>query len=107
MGPRRQCGPPARARKPSYFKARVLPRLSGQWRRAVVPPLVVLALLLWSGRSLCSRPEGDAAGPTKIWQEANDLIVDPFFVAGPQDIGLGWRVLTSLQRVPSATGSPA
>jgi nitrate/nitrite transport system permease protein len=30
--------------------------------------------------------------------------VDPFFVAGPQDIGLGWRVLTSLQRVAIGYG---
>ena len=36
---------------------------------------------------------------SRIWAEAQDLILSPFFVFGPQDIGLGWRVLTSLQRV--------
>jgi len=41
---------------------------------------------------------------SQIWTEARDLIVDPFFVAGPQDIGLGWRVLTSLQRVAIGYG---
>jgi nitrate/nitrite transport system permease protein len=45
--------------------------------------------------------------PSKIWTEAYDLIVDPFFVAGPQDIGLGWRVLTSLQRVAIGYGFAA
>ena len=48
---------------------------------------------------LCSKPTATLPAPTKIWQEAYDLIVDPFFIAGPQDVGLGWRVLTSLQRV--------
>jgi len=37
--------------------------------------------------------------PTQVWSEAKDLILDPFFINGSQDIGLGWRVLTSLQRV--------
>ncbi|OYX87362.1 MAG: nitrate ABC transporter, permease protein, partial [Azorhizobium sp. 35-67-5] len=36
-----------------------------------------------------------------------DLIVDPFFVAGPQDIGLGLRVLVSLQRVAVGFGLAA
>jgi len=31
----------------------------------------------------------DATGAIQIWSDARDLIVDPFFVAGPQDIGLG------------------
>ena len=45
------------------------------------------------------KPGATLPAPSKIWTEARDLIVDPFFVAGPQDIGLGWRVLVSLQRV--------
>ena len=40
-------------------------------------------------------------------REANDLIVDPFFDHGPQDIGLGWRVLISLQRVAIGFGLAA
>ena len=44
---------------------------------------------------------------SRIWQDAKDLIVDPFFVIGPQDIGLGWRVLTSLQRVAIGFGLAA
>ena len=42
-----------------------------------------------------------------IWAQAKDLITEPFFVAGPQDIGLGWRVLTSLQRVAIGYGLAA
>ncbi|MFX8090671.1 nitrate ABC transporter, permease protein, partial [Acinetobacter baumannii] len=39
--------------------------------------------------------------------DAHDLIVSPFFINGPQDIGLGWRVLTSLQRVAVGFGLAA
>ena len=65
----------------------------------VVPPLVMLALILLVWQLACSGPKATLPGPLKIWKEANDLITQPFFVNGPQDIGLGWRVLTSLQRV--------
>jgi nitrate/nitrite transport system permease protein len=65
----------------------------------VVPPLVVLAMLLLFWEIMCSSPKSGLPAPSRIWREANDLIVSPFFVNGPQDIGLGWRILTSLQRV--------
>jgi nitrate/nitrite transport system permease protein len=65
----------------------------------IVPPLVVLAALLLIWELACSGPKSALPSPTKIWAEANDLIMHPFFVNGPQDLGLGWRVLTSLQRV--------
>lgn len=73
----------------------------------VLPPLVMLLLLLVLWQMLCSKPGATLPSPTKIWTEAYDLIVDPFFVAGPQDIGLGWRVLTSLQRVAIGYGFAA
>src|SRR5688500_4060592 len=87
----------------SGLSSRVLPALSAAAAR-VVPPLVTLALLLLVWEMVCNRPGATLPAPTKIWAEARDLIVDPFFVAGPQDIGLGWRVLTSLQRVAIGYG---
>ena len=74
---------------------------------AVIPPLVMIVLLLTAWQLLCMRPGATLPPPSKIWTEAYDLIVDPFFVAGPQDIGLGWRVLTSLQRVAIGYGFAA
>ena len=91
------------APKPSYFRARLVPML-GEVAARVVPPLVMLTLLLVVWELLCNRPGATLPPPSKIWTEAYDLIVDPFFVAGPQDIGLGWRVLTSLQRVAIGYG---
>ena len=43
----------------------------------------------------------------QVWTEAYDLIVDPFFDYGSQDIGLAWRVLASLQRVAIGFGLAA
>jgi len=35
----------------------------------------------------------DAALAKPIWADAHELITNPFFVYGPQDLGLGWRLL--------------
>jgi len=87
----------------SGLSGRILPALSAAAAR-VVPPLVTLGLLLIVWEMLCNRPGATLPAPTKIWTEARDLIVEPFFAMGPQDIGLGWRVLTSLQRVAIGYG---
>jgi nitrate/nitrite transport system permease protein len=73
----------------------------------VLPPLIVLGIILGIWQMLCMKSGATLPSPSKIWTEAYDLIVDPFFVAGPQDIGLGWRVLTSLQRVAMGYGLAA
>jgi nitrate/nitrite transport system permease protein len=91
------------APKPSFLKARVVPAL-GKIAVNVLPPLVTLGLILTVWQVLCMKPGATLPSPSKIWTEAYELIVDPFFVAGPQDIGLGWRVLTSLQRVAIGYG---
>ncbi|MDB5600553.1 MAG: nitrate transporter, permease protein [Xanthobacteraceae bacterium] len=89
--------------KPNYGQTRLIPGLK-LFAARVVPPIVMLALLLTVWQILCMRPGATLPSPSKIWTEAYDLIVDPFFVTGPQDIGLGWRVLVSLQRVAIGYG---
>ncbi|WP_291828001.1 nitrate ABC transporter permease [Bosea sp. (in: a-proteobacteria)] len=87
---------PAPARKP--LSSRLLP-----WLRAilvnVLPPLVTVALIALFWQIAASGPQSSLPPPTKIWEEAKELIVEPFYWAGSQDIGLGWRILVSLQRV--------
>lgn len=87
---------PAPARKPIWSK--LMP-----WLRAilvnVLPPLVTVALIALFWQIAASGPQSSLPPPTKIWEEAKDLIVEPFYWAGSQDIGLGWRILVSLQRV--------
>ena len=74
---------------------------------AVVPPVLVVLALLLVWELACASPKSSLPAPTKIWAESKDLILNPFFVAGPQDLGLGWRVLTSLQRVAVGFGLAA
>lgn len=71
----------------------------GEGAATVIPPLVVLATVLLVWQLATDKPDASLPSPYKIWTDANDLIMSPFFVYGPQDIGLGWRVLTSLERV--------
>jgi nitrate/nitrite transport system permease protein len=91
------------APKPSYLKTKLVPTAKDIAAK-LAPPLVMITLLLVVWQILCSKQGATLPSPSKIWTEAHDLIVDPFFVAGPQDIGLGWRVLTSLQRVAIGYG---
>jgi nitrate/nitrite transport system permease protein len=92
--------------RPSVFKGFQEQAVTfiGTWTARIVPPLIMLALGLLVWEVLCSRAGSSLPAPSKIWQEARDLITDPFFDNGPQDIGLGWRLLTSLQRVAVGYG---
>jgi nitrate/nitrite transport system permease protein len=87
---------PAAPAKP--FAARLAP-----WGKSalanLLPPLITVALILLFWQLAASGPQSSLPPPTKIWEEAKDLIVEPFYWAGSQDIGLGWRILVSLQRV--------
>lgn len=75
--------------------------------RNVLPPLVVLLALLAIWQIACSQPGATLPAPTQVWADSYDLIAFPFFDYGSQDIGLAWRVLTSLQRVAIGFGLAA
>jgi nitrate/nitrite transport system permease protein len=114
--PKRQDNAPATAQKAVMSRSAATSRAISISKLAptlrhlaavTIPPLVTLAvlLLIWQigfGKAGASLPP-----PSQVWKEASDLIVHPFFVNGPQDIGLGWRVLTSLQRVGIGFGLAA
>ncbi len=101
--------PPKASALPTSADVIALPRKSaGQSRMRqtingffamVIPPLLVLVLMLVAWELACSGAKSALPAPSRIWAEAKDLIVSPFFVNGTQDIGLGWRVLVSLERV--------
>ncbi|CAN5280623.1 nitrate ABC transporter permease [soil metagenome] len=87
----------------SFVTDTLLPNLRALAAR-VVPPFIMLVLIFGIWQILCMKPGATLPSPSRIWADAKDLIIDPFFVTGPQDIGLGWRVLTSLQRVAVGFG---
>jgi nitrate/nitrite transport system permease protein len=66
---------------------------------------MIIILAIW--QILCSGAGATLPPPTQVWQESYDLIAYPFFNYGSQDIGLGWRVLISLQRVAYGFGLAA
>ncbi|MBN9583896.1 MAG: nitrate ABC transporter, permease protein [Afipia sp. 62-7] len=75
--------------------------------QTIVPPLVVLVILLVIWQVACSNPSSSLPPPSEVWAQSKDLIVNPFYVNGDQDIGLGWRVLVSLERVAYGFGLAA
>jgi nitrate/nitrite transport system permease protein len=90
-------------RVPETTGSRIGRQLAARVPDILAPLVVVLAIVaIWE--IAASGPKASLPPPSKIWQEARELIVHPFFVNGPQDIGLGWRVLTSLQRVAIGFG---
>ena len=93
------------APRPS-LAARLKPKMTALLA-TVVPPLVTLLVILLVWEILCSGRGATLPPPSQVWKEAGELILDPFFVNGSQDIGLGWRVLTSLQRVAIGFGLAA
>lgn len=91
--------------KPSAIE-RAKPILTALWVN-LLPPLIVIAIILAVWQIAFDRPGATLPAPTVVWKEAHDLILEPFYVAGTQDMGLGWRVLTSLERVAIGFGLAA
>jgi nitrate/nitrite transport system permease protein len=73
----------------------------------VIPPVVVLAILLGIWQVAFSGPGSSLPPPSEVWAQSRDLIINPFFEFGSQDIGLGWRVIVSLERVAYGFGLAA
>ena len=84
----------------------LLQRLSSIGEK-ILPPLIMTAVLLMIWQLAFGAAGSTLPSPLQVWTDANDLIVNPFFDFGSQDIGLGWRVLTSLQRVAIGFGFAA
>ena len=74
--------------------------------RGVIPPVFGFGLLLgiWA---LVAMKSGTIPGPGQTWAAAVKLFADPFYSNGPNDQGIGWNVLASLQRVGIGFGVAA
>jgi len=65
---------------------------------------IMVLLAVWQVAALNST---GFPGPLSTWHAAVTLFADPFYDAGPNDQGIGWNVLASLQRVAIGFGLAA
>jgi nitrate/nitrite transport system permease protein len=65
----------------------------------VLPPLLVIGVLGLIWHVLGSRPGAALPGPVQVINDTWELIVNPFYNNGGNDVGMGWQLLESLKRV--------
>ena len=89
------------AKKPSKFAMQT--RSFFEW---ALPPAIGILLLLatWS---LISYQTPELPGPIKTWHSAVEVFRNPFYINGPNDMGIGWNILNSLKRVALGFGLAA
>jgi nitrate/nitrite transport system permease protein len=73
---------------------------------ALIAPLLGIALMVGAW-ALVAAHTGSIPGPARTWDAARLLFADPFYRNGPNDQGIGWNVLASLQRVGIGFGFAA
>ncbi len=84
--------------RPSRIAA--LARRSGRYAvQHLVPPLVILLVLGVIWEMLCSGADAALPPPSQVVSETWELIIDPFYDNGGNDVGLAWQLLASLERV--------
>ncbi|HVK32707.1 MAG TPA: nitrate ABC transporter permease [Burkholderiaceae bacterium] len=85
------------------------PRMPFDWRELwlrVLPPVIGFALLVgvWA---LLTQDSKSFPTPAATFDAAVKLFADPFYSKGPNDQGIGWNVLFSLERVGVGFGLAA
>ncbi len=107
----------SRAAKVASAKPQTLPAaataapksLAFDWRGfwlKVLPPVIGVVLLIgiWS---LLTLKSSSFPTPGQTFDAAVNLFADPFYQKGPNDQGIGWNILSSLQRVGLGFGMAA
>ena len=84
-----------------------LPRDSTFLWATVFPPLLGLALLVLLWELVFMGTGGSIPSPKDTFLQAVNIFSDPFYSKGPNDQGVGWNVLSSLQRVATGFGLAA
>ena len=109
-----ETAPPAAAAAPPQAVSAFRPQSPAERQRAknrqialrVVAPLMGLALLLlvWE---LAAERSAQFPSPLVTWHSAQKVFAHPFYDNGPNDVGIGWNLLASLQRVAYGFGLAA
>ena len=80
------------------------------WRglvMTVLPPVLGLGLLIGIWAIVSISTASSIPSPWETWKQAVVLFADPFYRKGPNDQGVGWNVLMSLERVAIGFGLAA
>ncbi len=80
------------------------------WReligQRIIPPILGFALFIAVWAAVAQVTKG-IPGPSSKFVAAVKLFSDPFYIAGPNDVGIGWKILNSLSRVGLGFGLAA
>jgi nitrate/nitrite transport system permease protein len=87
-------------------KARMKKSPFGPLILKILAPLLSLALLVLVWEIVAAKSSGFPT-PLATWKEAVAVFSDPFYRKGPNDQGIGWNILASLQRVAFGFGLAA
>ncbi len=77
------------------------------WLLRVVPPIIGVAVLVGIWALVSMTTKGAIPTPWDTWSQAVDVFARPFYSNGPNDQGIGWNVLSSLERVGLGFGLAA
>jgi nitrate/nitrite transport system permease protein len=101
----RRAAPLAAAAAPPAAHVR-MPSAAREWALKILPPIVGLALLVgvWA---LLTQNSATFPTPAATFDAAVKLFAHPFYSNGPNDQGIGWNVLFSLERVGLGFGLAA
>ena len=94
--------PPVQVRRTTPTVTRWLRELT----QRLLPPLLGLGVLLLAWQLAAMHSKGFPT-PLSTLDSALTLFADPFYQDGPNDMGIGWNVLASLQRVAVGFGLAA
>ncbi|SDI40414.1 nitrate ABC transporter permease [Variovorax sp. OV700] len=104
--PRAEAAPLPILKKERVQKPRTSIDLRAFWMR-VLPPLAGFGLLVLIWELVAMKSTTGFPSPLVTWQQALTVFSDPFYSKGPNDQGVGWNVLSSLQRVALGFGLAA
>lgn len=84
---------PTARRRPAWLET------LGDYAAKILPPVVTVALLLGIWELASSQAGAALPPPSRVIADTKDLILDPFFNNGGNDVGMAWQLLASLERV--------
>ena len=84
-----------------------VPGRGSAWVLAVLPPVLGLGLLVLVWEIVSVVTKASIPSPWETWLQAVEIFSNPFYRKGPNDQGVGWNVLASLQRVALGFGLAA